>query len=199
MRGCQQAVVTACQPNLDEPIEVEARRGGSAAGLQEPLVHFWVSNCRGDRPPSAIPGGFCSSMDLVRYEGTRAGRLDLSRQAIVSVACKMADVWPFTVRIVVRRRGYRSLSRLVILFSLKMRPRKPRAPCWCGRVCVAQTRLPRLLCSWRTVYSGSRIGPSCHFGSSTRFAKSEATCRRPYLTSTGVVPGRLQLFLWSGL
>lgn len=39
------------------------------------------------------------------------------RQPIVSVACKMADIWPFAVKIFVRSRSYCSLSRIVILFT----------------------------------------------------------------------------------
>lgn len=39
------------------------------------------------------------------------------RQAIVSASCEIADIWPFAVKIFVRSRSYRSLSRIVILFT----------------------------------------------------------------------------------
>lgn len=108
------------------------------------------------------------------------------RQAIVSAACKMADIWPFAVKIFVRSRSYRSLSRIVILFTtVGSRSRKSNtldvARLGCTKHCPKKSWTVQGIVPRSCWVSGNAPGmilqPSwsmSHSWLSTRFAKSDA-------------------------
>lgn len=125
-------------PNLDQPIEVGSRRGGPQLARRNPSFAF-------ERP---IVGAIARPP---RYSGeacrpcwrNRGMMMESSGQAIVSVACKMADIWPFDVKMFAPGPKNHSFCRIVTLFprtSTFPTANPTRVECFgCGAIVLHKT------------------------------------------------------------